>query len=90
MSSIAVLGNVLITNEVVSFIDEGGNVLAAAGTRIGTVLRELAIQNGFQFDNDHTNVIEHFEYDTDLASFRFCNTRSRCVLTSSAGRLAQS
>ncbi|KHN80616.1 Dolichyl-diphosphooligosaccharide--protein glycosyltransferase 48 kDa subunit [Toxocara canis] len=49
-----------------SFINEGGNVLAAGGMKIGSALRELAIQSGFEFDEDGTAIIDHFNYDTVL------------------------
>lgn len=52
--------------EITSFIDHGGNVLVTAGTRVGDALRELAAENGYNFDEDKTTVIDHVNYDIML------------------------
>ncbi|MFH4982648.1 hypothetical protein AB6A40_009357 [Gnathostoma spinigerum] len=62
-------GNVNV-KEITNFIDNGGNVLVAAGTHAGDALRELATENGFEFDEEKTVVIDHFNYDAVLVNFR--------------------
>uniref|UniRef100_A0A0N5AKH7 Dolichyl-diphosphooligosaccharide--protein glycosyltransferase 48 kDa subunit n=1 Tax=Syphacia muris TaxID=451379 RepID=A0A0N5AKH7_9BILA len=59
-------GGSVSIKEIASFIDNGGNVLVAAGTRIGDALRDLATENGFEYDEDKTAVIDHLNYDTAL------------------------
>ena len=59
-------GGTISVKEIASFIDNGGNVLVAAGTRIGDALRDLATENGFEYDEDKTAVIDHLNYDTVL------------------------
>lgn len=44
-------------------------MLVAAGTRIGDALHDLAAENGFEFDENGTVVIDHLNYDTVLVSF---------------------
>ncbi len=52
--------------EITNFVDGGGNVLVAASSNIGEALRELATENGFEFDESGTAVIDHFNYDVEL------------------------
>lgn len=59
-------GGTVNVKEIISFIDNGGNVLITAGTRVGDALRDLAAENGFEFDEDKTAVIDHLNYDTVL------------------------
>uniref|UniRef100_A0A0M3IBF2 Dolichyl-diphosphooligosaccharide--protein glycosyltransferase 48 kDa subunit n=1 Tax=Ascaris lumbricoides TaxID=6252 RepID=A0A0M3IBF2_ASCLU len=59
-------GGSISVKEITAFIDDGGNVLIAAGTQIGDALRDLAAENGFEFDEDKTAVIDHLNYDTVL------------------------
>uniref|UniRef100_F1L1C8 Dolichyl-diphosphooligosaccharide--protein glycosyltransferase 48 kDa subunit n=1 Tax=Ascaris suum TaxID=6253 RepID=F1L1C8_ASCSU len=59
-------GGSVSVKEITAFIDDGGNVLIAAGTQIGDALRDLAAENGFEFDEDKTAVIDHLNYDTVL------------------------
>lgn len=61
-------GGSISVKEITAFIDDGGNVLIAAGTQIGDALRDLAAENGFEFDEDKTAVIDHLNYDTVLVS----------------------
>lgn len=61
-------GGTVNVKEIISFIDNGGNVLITAGTRVGDALRDLAAENGFEFDEDKTAVIDHLNYDTVLVS----------------------
>lgn len=55
-------------NEIVKFIDGGGNVLVAGSTNVGDAIRELAVETGFEFDDDGTSVIDHHSYDASLDS----------------------
>ncbi|VDK88995.1 unnamed protein product [Litomosoides sigmodontis] len=59
-------GGTINVRAITSFIDNGGNVLVAAGTRIGDALHDLAAENGFEFDENGTAVIDHLNYDTVL------------------------
>ncbi|VDN60199.1 unnamed protein product [Dracunculus medinensis] len=59
-------GGSINVREIVSFIDNGGNVLITAGNRVGDALRDLAAENGFEFDEDGTSVIDHLNYDVAL------------------------
>ncbi|VDN07648.1 unnamed protein product [Thelazia callipaeda] len=59
-------GGTVTVKAITSFIDDGGNVLITAGTRIGDALRDLAAENGFEFDEDRTAVIDHLNYDSVL------------------------
>lgn len=48
-------------------------MLVTAGTRVGDALHDLAAENGFEFDENRTAVIDHLNYDTVLVSFQFLN-----------------
>lgn len=75
MRSILEFGGTVTVKEIASFIDNGGNVLVAADLRIGDALRDLATENGFEYDEDKTAVIDHLNYDTVLVgrTFHHCN-----------------
>eukprot|EP01097_Dermamoeba_algensis_P008158 TRINITY_DN52_c0_g1_i1.p1 TRINITY_DN52_c0_g1~~TRINITY_DN52_c0_g1_i1.p1 ORF type:complete len:436 (-),score=131.09 TRINITY_DN52_c0_g1_i1:171-1478(-) len=47
---------------VVEFIDEGKNVLLATDTEVGDAVRNLGEELGVEFDEEETNVIDHFNY----------------------------
>lgn len=57
--------------EILSFIDNGGNVLVTAGARVGDALRDLAAECGFEYDEDKTAVIDHVNYDVVLVGAHF-------------------
>jgi len=62
------LGGGLTADSVVQFIDDGGNVLVAAGggatsTRTGEIVRDIASEVGIEIDEDGTNVIDHLNFD---------------------------
>nr|CDQ04585.1 BMA-OSTB-1, isoform d [Brugia malayi] len=59
-------GGLINVKAITSFIDNGGNVLVTAGTRVGDALHDLAAENGFEFDENQTSVIDHLNYDTVL------------------------
>lgn len=51
---------------ITKFIDAGGNVLVTGSSNIGEGIRDLAAENGFEFDEADTAVIDHFNYDSGL------------------------
>jgi len=57
-------GGSLSVEAVTQFVDEGGNVLVAAGSSMGEALREFASEVGFEADEEGTAVIDHLSYDT--------------------------
>ena len=57
-------GNVDV-RAIVNFIDNGGNVLVAASSEIGDVLRDLALEVGLDPDERGSAVIDHLNYDAD-------------------------
>ncbi|VDK70486.1 unnamed protein product [Onchocerca ochengi] len=59
-------GGTINVKAITSFIDNGGNVLVTAGARVGDALHDLAAENGFEFDENRTAVIDHLNYDTVL------------------------
>jgi len=56
-------GGDLSAEAITEFIDEGGNILIAANSNVGEVLREVASEVGFEVDDDGTAVIDHLNYD---------------------------
>jgi len=56
-------GGELSAEALTEFVDEGGNILVAANSNTGEVLRELASEVGFEVDDDGTAVIDHLNYD---------------------------
>jgi len=62
--SVEALGGALSVQEIVKFVDEGGNVLLAANSNIGEIARELASEVGFEFDDEKTAVIDHLNFDS--------------------------
>ena len=56
-------GGDLSAEALTEFVDEGGNILVAANSNVGEVLRELASEVGFEVDDEGTAVIDHLNYD---------------------------
>jgi len=50
------------------FIDAGRNVIIAADSDIGDIVREIAGECNVEFDEESTNVIDHLNYDAIEAS----------------------
>lgn len=50
-------------NQVLKFIDAGGNLLVAADQTVRDAVRSLANECGLEFDNTGNFVIDHFNYD---------------------------
>ena len=62
--------------EITQFVDGGGNVLVAASSNIGDAIRDLAAENGFEFDDENTAVIDHHNYDKILVTRKINSYRS--------------
>jgi oligosaccharyltransferase complex subunit beta len=62
--SVEEFGGSISVQEIIKFIDDGGNVLLAASSNIGEALRELAGEVSFEFDDEKTSVIDHLHFDT--------------------------
>ncbi|XP_065655866.1 dolichyl-diphosphooligosaccharide--protein glycosyltransferase 48 kDa subunit [Hydra vulgaris] len=61
--SVEEFGGSLDVPAITSFIDNGGNVLVAGSSSIGTPLRELGSDCGIEFDEEKTSVIDHQNFD---------------------------
>ena len=48
---------------ITNFIDNGGNVLVAGSSAVGTPIRELGSDCGIEFDEEKTSVIDHHNFD---------------------------
>jgi len=51
------------SDDILEFIDDGRNVIVAADSNIGDVVREIATECNIEFDEEGTSVIDHFNYD---------------------------
>ncbi|XP_055333461.1 dolichyl-diphosphooligosaccharide--protein glycosyltransferase 48 kDa subunit-like [Paramacrobiotus metropolitanus] len=49
-----------------NFVDDGGNLLVAAGDNLGEAIRDLTAEFGFELDEDTSRVVDHFHYDAKL------------------------
>lgn len=61
--SVDEFGGDINVDKITEFIDNGGNVLVAGSSKSGEALRELAIEVGFEVDEDGAAVIDHLNYD---------------------------
>ena len=59
---VAEYGGSIDTDEIVDFVDMGGNVLVAGSIDIGTPLRDLANEVGFEYDEAGNAVIDHVHH----------------------------
>ncbi|CAJ0585822.1 unnamed protein product, partial [Mesorhabditis spiculigera] len=64
--SVEQFGGSLSAAEIGKFVDAGGNVLVAGDSNLGEAVRDVAVENGFEFDEADTSVIDHFNYDAHL------------------------
>ncbi|VDM73833.1 unnamed protein product, partial [Strongylus vulgaris] len=64
--SVEAFGGIIDAEEVKNFLDDGGNMLVAGGPNLGQAIRALALENGFEFDEPNSMVIDHINYDTHL------------------------
>nr|CAG4651794.1 EOG090X05EE [Triops cancriformis] len=61
--SVEEFGGSVSVEAITKFVDAGGNVLVAASSSAGDVLRELATECGFEVDEEGASVIDHLNYD---------------------------
>lgn len=61
--SVEEFGGNIDVKAITDFIDNGGNVLVAASSEIGEVLRDLALEVGLDPDERGSAVIDHLNYD---------------------------
>lgn len=58
------LGVGMGVKDIVNFIGSGRNVLVAAGTTTGEMVRTLSNECGVDFDENGTRVVDHFSFDS--------------------------
>merc|ERR1712168_551332 len=61
--SVEEFGGSIDVAAITKFVDEGGNVLVAAGSNVGTPIRELGSDCGIEIDEEKTSVIDHHNFD---------------------------
>ncbi len=62
--SVEEFGGSIDLNAITDFIDNGGgNVLVAASSDVGDILRDLGMEVGLELDERGTSVIDHLNYD---------------------------
>ncbi len=62
--SVEEFGGMINVNAITDFIDNGGrNVLIAASTEVGDILRDVGMEIGLELDERGTSVIDHLNYD---------------------------
>lgn len=61
--SVEEFGGSINVQAITDFIDSGGNVLVAANSNVGDIMRELANECGFEIDEEGSSVIDHLNYD---------------------------
>ena len=61
--SVEEFGGAIDKNGIVDFIDNGGNVLVAASSAVGDVLRDIGSEVGLELDEEGTAAIDHVNYD---------------------------
>jgi oligosaccharyltransferase complex subunit beta len=61
--SVEEFGGSIDISALTDFIDHGGNVLIAASSQVGDVLRDFAMEVGIEPDERDTSVIDHLNYD---------------------------
>ncbi|CAD5212315.1 unnamed protein product [Bursaphelenchus okinawaensis] len=59
-------GGSLSPSELAKFVDGGGNVLVAGDSKIGSALKDFALEVGFEYGTEGTAVIDHFNYDARM------------------------
>jgi len=52
------------SRDVLDFIDDGHNVIIAASSNIGDMIREVGSECNVEFDEEDSYVIDHFNFDT--------------------------
>jgi oligosaccharyltransferase complex subunit beta len=64
--SVDEFGGQVRVESLANFVDDGGNILIAAGQNLGEAIRDLTAEFGFELDEDTTRVVDHFHYDSKL------------------------
>merc|ERR1712168_265327 len=62
--SVEEFGGSIDVGAITKFVDEGGNVLVAAASNVGSPIRELGSDCGIEIDEEKTSVIDHHNFDT--------------------------
>jgi len=62
--SVEEFGGSIDVAAITKFVDEGGNVLVAASSNVGTPIRDLGSDCGIEIDEEKTSVIDHHNFDT--------------------------
>uniref|UniRef100_A0A1B6D8E2 Dolichyl-diphosphooligosaccharide--protein glycosyltransferase 48 kDa subunit n=1 Tax=Clastoptera arizonana TaxID=38151 RepID=A0A1B6D8E2_9HEMI len=63
--SVEEFGGAISVETIAQFIDGGGNLLVAANSMSGDILRDLASECGFEIDEEGSSVIDHLNYDVN-------------------------
>lgn len=61
--SVEEFGGTIDKHAIVDFIDNGGNVLVAASSAVGDILRDIGSEVGLELDEENTAAIDHVNYD---------------------------
>ncbi len=62
--SVEEFGGTIDLNAITDFVDNGdGNVMIAASSEVGDILRDLGMEFGLELDERGTSVIDHLNYD---------------------------
>lgn len=61
--SVEEFGGSIDKDSIVDFIDNGGNVLVAASSAVGDILRDVGSEVGLELDEENTAAIDHLNYD---------------------------
>ena len=61
--SVEEFGGTIDKRSIVDFIDNGGNVLVAASSAVGDILRDIGSEVGLELDEEKTAAIDHVNYD---------------------------
>jgi len=61
--SVSAFGNSIAAADFLEFIDQGGNLVMAASSKVGDPIREIAAEVGVEIDEEGTSVIDHMNYE---------------------------
>ena len=61
--SVEDFGGSIDVKAITDFVDSGGNVMVAASSDVGDILRDLGMEVGLELDEAGTSVIDHLNYD---------------------------
>ena len=61
--SVEEFGGSIDKDSILDFIDNGGNVLVAASSAVGDILRDVGSEVGLELDEENTAAIDHLNYD---------------------------